>query len=282
MTYSPIIGRWLEEDPTGLDAGDMNLYRFEANNSIDEVDPSGLHAILFDGSGYKGKDGTIIGNFVQPLAAGDLQASPGHYTIDIGNVWRKVNDAEKEIEEVLRKNPNEPIDIIGWSRGGMAALALAKKLAQHKPPIKVRFLGLIDPTAPVKKYTEDKNLLDLDPRDCADNIENVALITRDGKSDGNWAKHQVYRIFFQVKEVKFSKKTNILLNKSVPLDHLQTGFSRDVGNMMWDAAKKAGVKLPGKEGNPFTQSDYDEKPRGGKGFLGNAEKLIRELDLRPE
>jgi pimeloyl-ACP methyl ester carboxylesterase len=279
--YDPILGRWLEQDPIGLDAGDVNLYRFVGNNPIDEVDPSGLFGILFDGSGYQANDGTIIGNFVRPFAAGDPQQDVSHYKIDIGNVWRQVEAAEAEIEKILKQHPNEPIDIIGWSRGGMAALALAKKLAQHKPPIKVRFLSLIDPTAPVKKYTEDKKLLDLDARNCEDNIENAALIMRDGKHDGNWAKHEVYRVFFQVKGVSFSKKTKVLLNKQVPLDHLQTGFSKDVGNMMWDAAKKAGVKLPGNDENPFMQSDYDEKPRGGKGFFGNAEKLIRELNLGP-
>src|ERR1700694_2868773 len=40
--YDPIIGRWLEEDPTGFDAGDMDLYRLEGNNPTNEVDPSGL------------------------------------------------------------------------------------------------------------------------------------------------------------------------------------------------------------------------------------------------
>jgi pimeloyl-ACP methyl ester carboxylesterase len=282
MTYSPYLGRWLEQDPIGFDAGDLNLYRVEGNNPTNEVDPSGLIGIIFDGSGYQANDGTIISRLIVPFAKGDTQASPSYYKIDLGNVWRKVNDAESEIEEILRKNPKEPIDIIGWSRGGMAALALAKKLSQHKPAIKVRFLGLIDPTAPVKKYTEDKRFRDLDSRNCEDNIENAALIVRDGKHDGSWAKHQVYRVFFQVKEVKFSKKTKVLVNKAVPLDHLQTGFSRDVGNMMWDAMKKAGIKLPPDEESPFMQKDYDEKPRGGRGVFGNMEKLIRELDLLPD
>ena len=51
---------------------------------------------------------------------------------------------------------------------------------------------------------------------------------------------------------------------------------------MWDAAKKAGVKLPKNEDNPFMKEDYDEKPRGGRGRLGNMDKLIRELKLAPE
>lgn len=280
--YDPTIGRWFTEDPIALEAGDADLYRYVGNNPTNAIDPSGLFGILFDGSGYKGEDHSIVANFVRPFAAGDLKQDVVHYTIDIGNVWRKVNDAEKEIEAILKKDPKEPINIIGWSRGGMAALALAKKLEQHRPPINIRFLGLIDPTAPLKKYTEDKNFRDLDLRNLGDNVENAALIVRDGKHDGDFAKHQVYRIFFQVKEVKFSEKTKVLVNKAVPLDHLQTGFSKEVGNLMWDAAKKAGVKLPAAKENPFMDEDYDEKPRGGKGFFGNAEKLIRELNLNPD
>lgn len=40
--YDPILGRWLEQDPIGFDAGDMNLYRFVGNDPTNTVDPSGL------------------------------------------------------------------------------------------------------------------------------------------------------------------------------------------------------------------------------------------------
>jgi thioesterase domain-containing protein len=123
------------------------------------------------------------------------------------------------ILDVLKTRPNEPIDIFGWSRGGIAAIALAKRLEKHvddkgKPaPIKVRFLGLIHPTAPVKRFTEDKDFLDPDLRKLGDNVENAALIVQDGKSDGNLAKHEVYRLLFSVGTITYSKKTNILLNQ---------------------------------------------------------------------
>ena len=49
--YDPLVGRWLNEDPIGFDAGDMNLYRYVGNNPVGNVDPSGL-----DWSGFSGVD----------------------------------------------------------------------------------------------------------------------------------------------------------------------------------------------------------------------------------
>jgi RHS repeat-associated protein len=40
--YSSTLGRWLETDPWGLAAGDMNLYRDESNDPLMRLDPHGL------------------------------------------------------------------------------------------------------------------------------------------------------------------------------------------------------------------------------------------------
>jgi RHS repeat-associated protein len=44
--YNPGTGRFLNEDPTGFDAGDSNLYRYVGNNPINLVDPNGLCAVV--------------------------------------------------------------------------------------------------------------------------------------------------------------------------------------------------------------------------------------------
>lgn len=45
MTFSPNLGRWLEEDPIGFEGGDSNLYRYVANTPTNATDPSGLQLI---------------------------------------------------------------------------------------------------------------------------------------------------------------------------------------------------------------------------------------------
>jgi RHS repeat-associated protein len=44
---SPTLGRWVQVDPEGFLAGDLNLYRLEENNAIDFIDPTGLDPIIF-------------------------------------------------------------------------------------------------------------------------------------------------------------------------------------------------------------------------------------------
>jgi RHS repeat-associated protein len=44
--YSPTLGRWLQLDPLGFSAGDDNLYRYENDQVILMLDPTGLWAKL--------------------------------------------------------------------------------------------------------------------------------------------------------------------------------------------------------------------------------------------
>src|SRR5439155_15693372 len=40
--YDPATGRFLSQDPAGLDAGDLNLYRYVNNAPTNGTDPSGM------------------------------------------------------------------------------------------------------------------------------------------------------------------------------------------------------------------------------------------------
>ena len=40
--YDASVGRFIGEDPSGFDAGDVNLYRYVGNSPVDNVDPFGL------------------------------------------------------------------------------------------------------------------------------------------------------------------------------------------------------------------------------------------------
>ena len=48
--YSPLLGRFLQTDPSGFDADDNNLYRYLGHNPANGTDPSGLFSLtgLFD------------------------------------------------------------------------------------------------------------------------------------------------------------------------------------------------------------------------------------------
>ncbi len=45
MSFSPNLGRWLQQDPTGYAAGDSNLYRYVGNAPTRAMDPSGLASV---------------------------------------------------------------------------------------------------------------------------------------------------------------------------------------------------------------------------------------------
>lgn len=42
MSFSPNLGRWIQEDPIEFEAGDPNLYRYENDNPTNVLDPMGL------------------------------------------------------------------------------------------------------------------------------------------------------------------------------------------------------------------------------------------------
>jgi RHS repeat-associated protein len=46
--YSPLLGRWLQTDPIGFEAGDVNLYGYCGNAVLSGMDPMGLATIPWD------------------------------------------------------------------------------------------------------------------------------------------------------------------------------------------------------------------------------------------
>lgn len=50
MSFSPNLGRWIQDDPIGFEAGDPNLVRYEGNNPTNELDAMGLESAPFDQS----------------------------------------------------------------------------------------------------------------------------------------------------------------------------------------------------------------------------------------
>ncbi|MBF2022221.1 MAG: RHS repeat-associated core domain-containing protein, partial [Hydrococcus sp. C42_A2020_068] len=59
--YSVELGRFLQTDPIGFDAGDVNLYRYVANDPINALDPLGL--AYFASRGLSALGGIWLGPF---------------------------------------------------------------------------------------------------------------------------------------------------------------------------------------------------------------------------
>jgi pimeloyl-ACP methyl ester carboxylesterase len=83
-----------------------------------------------------------------------------------------VNEAYQRIAEALKANPNEGIDIVGHSRGGLIGILVAKKLKKENPCARVHFLGLYDAV--------DRYLL-ANAGTIPDNVENVAHARRNSE-----------------------------------------------------------------------------------------------------
>jgi RHS repeat-associated protein len=50
--YDPGTGRWLQQDPSGFNAGDSNLYRYVNNEPVTTTDPFGLSPPVLDARGF--------------------------------------------------------------------------------------------------------------------------------------------------------------------------------------------------------------------------------------
>jgi RHS repeat-associated protein len=52
--YNPATGRFLSQDPSGVEAsGDYNLYRYAGNNPLNASDPTGLRTFLLVSAGRR-------------------------------------------------------------------------------------------------------------------------------------------------------------------------------------------------------------------------------------
>ena len=92
--YDPETGKFLQEDPIGFAAGDLNIYRYVGNNPISYTDPSGLTPASETGAQSAKSAGLVVpvgqvGIRVQCLfatafAALELASNPDLNAVDIG------------------------------------------------------------------------------------------------------------------------------------------------------------------------------------------------------
>jgi RHS repeat-associated protein len=260
--YDPATGRWTTQDPMGFGAGDANLYRYVGNDATNAVDPTGTIGVFIDGYAYEQGDNTIIGA-IYAAYPGKENIDKLYYSPNAGNLEVIMDDAVRRIKRMRSKNAAEPVDIMGWSRGAMAGIAIANKLAEAG--IEVRFLGLIDPCYPLKQV-ERIEVRKLAEGAIQKNVKATAILTRDPSSDTNAADAVIFGPPRVPSTAQVETATVVLGDARRPaLDHLQTGFTRTFGQKLWQSALNAGVPLPPTEDSIFWAPGrkWRSRPRGG-------------------
>jgi RHS repeat-associated protein len=102
--YSPELGRFLQTDPTGFDAGDMNLFRYCGEDPVDGSDPMGLQDevlskpnLISSGQGDWMRPGS-------PFTKGDMLRKAQDYV-------REISFAVKQAVDKANKNSRN----VTWS-----------------------------------------------------------------------------------------------------------------------------------------------------------------------
>jgi hypothetical protein len=141
--YQPELGRFLQPDPKQFAAGDYNLYRYCHNDPVNKTDAFGLFDVGFEGFGTFSLSSGPTSNTVGNVALRTFIQSQG------GQLFSRTQAGQQQaltaIRQVLAQNPNEPINITGYSRGADAANQVAGKLG--KEGITVTKERLIDPVS---------------------------------------------------------------------------------------------------------------------------------------
>lgn len=107
--YSPVLQRFLSEDPSGF-AGGNNLYAFAGGDPVDLMDPFGLGPVNDDSAG-----GMTIGNTLSAATSGALQGA-GSYISGLGSgLWGALTGTVNAIAH--------PIDTVDNVANGLGTLA---------------------------------------------------------------------------------------------------------------------------------------------------------------
>jgi len=104
--YDPTTGRFLSEDPVGIESGDFNLYRYALNNPLNFIDPSGNFiievVIIATGTAIlyvKTKLGIVAALTVSTAVVGGISALKAYFS-----TGKAVGDAATTVKEIVRLN----------------------------------------------------------------------------------------------------------------------------------------------------------------------------------
>lgn len=162
--YFPELGRWPTRDPI-KERGGLNLFAFVRNAAPNAIDVRGLALYAFDGTGNVPTDRTNVrltwesgytGNKYYLTGIGTSPSDSAirrlYFKITGWELDQKVADMLESLESQIKVGDTK-VDVIGFSRGAVSAIAFAEAIERLKdegvdPYCKIkeiRFMGLYDP-----------------------------------------------------------------------------------------------------------------------------------------
>ena len=96
--YDSRIGRFINEDPIGIDGGDLNLYGYVLNNPVNAIDPTGEFVQAVIGAGSSVAAGWLISKLTgtcYTLQDALFDAGTGAIGVGIFNKFRKISRLSK-------------------------------------------------------------------------------------------------------------------------------------------------------------------------------------------
>ena len=135
--YSPLLGRFINEDPLGFTGGDFDLYKYAADNPVNFIDPSGLTTTVYfwpSTGGIPGSRNFYYGHVSmsisgsngsayiswQPLATdnrGNGTVGFEHYdTIEHGVAWDTMVEGDRQPQVITIEGLDEKAMLAWWKQ----------------------------------------------------------------------------------------------------------------------------------------------------------------------
>ena len=132
--YDPAVGRWLREDPIGLDAADGNLYRYCGNSALLYADPTGLQASIHGAAAHAAAAGWTAEEIATTFAISSSAAAALVYHAEITKA------AESIVQSLTRTAAEQFTDPCEAARAAIRRAergikSFEKRIAEHEPKI---------------------------------------------------------------------------------------------------------------------------------------------------
>jgi RHS repeat-associated protein len=148
--YDPVLGMFIQPDwfEVTMPGVGTNRYAYSFNDPVNKVDPKGNVVVTVGGAQDSGKDEkSNVRQFFEKVfkVRFPKRAESPNGIEPIGSRWDNLKPLVTSIVNITEKYPDEPVVVIGHSRGANGAVKLTNRLAEKG--IKVDLLVTLDGVA---------------------------------------------------------------------------------------------------------------------------------------